>query len=334
MDIRHDRLNNSNIMPRPSRPHPPASSRPSAAPLPAYSLYGETQQAGLPELLHLETIERRSRVHDWEIRPHRHASLCQFLVIASGQVQARLDSRQVQLQGPCALTVPAMAVHGFRFSPAIDGMVVTVAERQVAALVAGDAGWRQALDLLRALAPVPPAVLQAAQALRDEYAQPGPWRARALDTGLRRLLLELARAAPAGDAPEGPGNGPAGGGLPAAASGNRALQHVRRYQALVEAQFRRQPALPELAAALGITPTQLNRVCHRVLGHSALGVLHARLLLEAQRELGYTTMSVKQVAIGLGFADAGYFTRWFQRLTGRTPSHWRQAAAAAPIIGP
>jgi AraC family transcriptional activator of pobA len=112
------------------------------------------------------------------------------------------------------------------------------------------------------------------------------------------------------------------------------LQHVRRYQALVEAQFRRQPGLPELAEPLGITPTQLNRVCHRVLGHSALGVLHARLLLEAQRELGYTTMSVKQVAIGLGFADAGYFTRWFQRLTGRTPSLWRQAAAAAPIIGP
>ena len=330
MDIRHQGLNNSNIMPRPARTRPSPATRPVAAPLPAYALYGEPQQAGLPELLHLETIERRSRVHDWEIRPHRHASLCQFLVIASGQVQARLDTRQVQLHGPCALTVPAMAVHGFSFSPAIDGMVVTVAERQVQALLAGDAGWRQALEGLRALAPVPAAVLQAAQALRDEYLQPGPWRAPALDTGLRRLLLELARAASA----DGAVQGQADGGKPGAAPGSRALQHVRRYQALVEAQFRRQPGLPELAAPLGITPTQLNRVCHRVLGHSALGVLHARLLLEAQRELGYTTMSVKQVAIGLGFGDAGYFTRWFQRLTGRTPSHWRQAAAAAPIIGP
>ena len=34
----------------------------------------------------------------------------------------------------------------------------------------------------------------------------------------------------------------------------------------------------------------------------------ARLMLEAQRELAYTAMSVKQVAIGLGFADAAYFT--------------------------
>ncbi|MEN9628185.1 MAG: hypothetical protein RJA10_1412 [Pseudomonadota bacterium] len=326
MDIRHQGLNNSNIMPRPARPRPSAAARLPAPPLPAYALYGEPQKAGLPELLHLETIERRSRVHDWEIRPHRHASLCQFLVIASGRVQARLDSRQLQLDGPCALTVPAMAVHGFRFSPAIDGMVVTVAERQVQALLAGDAGWRQTLDVLRPLAPVPPAVLQAAQALRDDYGQAGPWRAQALDTGLRRLLLELARAAPVDEAGAGIADD--------APHGGRALQHVRRFQALVEAQFRHQPGLPELAAPLGITPTQLNRVCHRVLGHSALGVLHARLLLEAQRELGYTTMSVKQVAIGLGFADAGYFTRWFRRLAGRTPSHWRQAAAAAPIIDP
>ena len=214
MDIRHQGLNNSNIMPRPARTRPSPATRPVAAPLPAYALYGEPQQAGLPELLHLETIERRSRVHDWEIRPHRHASLCQFLVIASGQVQARLDTRQVQLHGPCALTVPAMAVHGFSFSPAIDGMVVTVAERQVQALLAGDAGWRQALEGLRALAPVPAAVLQAAQALRDEYLQPGPWRAPALDTGLRRLLLELARAASA----DADAQGPAGGAEPGPAA--------------------------------------------------------------------------------------------------------------------
>ena len=83
----------------------------------------------------------------------------------------------------------------------------------------------------------------------------------------------------------------------------------------------------ESAAELGITPAQLNRACQQVLGHNALGVLHARLLLEAQRELAYTTMSVKQIAFGLGFADAAYFTRFFQRGTGRSPSVWREAAS-------
>ena len=67
----------------------------------------------------------------------------------------------------------------------------------------------------------------------------------------------------------------------------------------------------ELAERIGITPTQLNRVCRQVLGHSALDVLHARLALEAQRDLAYTTMSVKQIGLDLGFDDAAYFTRFF-----------------------
>lgn len=319
MDIRHLALNNSNIVPRPTRPSAAAA----AAPLPAYALYGEPQQTGLPDLLHLETIAQRSRHYDWEIRPHRHGSLFQILVIASGTVQARLDSAAHRLQGPCAITVPAMAAHGFQFAPSIDGMVITVPQQQVLAVLDDDADWRQAVLQLQALSPVGDSLLQAAAALRDDHQAGGRWRRAALDTGLRRLLLALAREAP-------PAPAAAEAGLPP-----RALQHVRRFQALVDAQFRRQPGLAVLAAQLGITPTQLNRVCHRVLGHNALGVLHQRLLLEAQRELGYTAMSVKQVAIGLGFADAGYFTRFFQRHTGCTPSAWRTGVhAPAPIIGP
>jgi AraC family transcriptional activator of pobA len=217
-----------------------------------------------------------------------------------------------------------MAVHGFRFAPSIDGMVITVPQQALLALLGGQDGWRDAVLRLQALSTLDGDLLPAAQALRDEHgAAQNPWRRAALDTGLRRLLLALARSAP----PPAPA---ADAALPP-----RALQHVRRFQALVDAQFRRQPALASLAAPLGITPTQLNRVCHRVLGHSALGVLHARLLLEAQRELGYTAMSVKQVAIGLGFADAGYFTRFFQRLTGQTPTGFRERVhLGRPISSP
>jgi AraC family transcriptional activator of pobA len=107
----------------------------------------------------------------------------------------------------------------------------------------------------------------------------------------------------------------------------RALGHVQRFRALVEAQFRQQPSLAALAARLAITPTQLNRVCHQVLGHNALGVLHQRLVLEAQRDLAYTAMSVKQIALALGFGDAAYFTRFFRRCTGKTPTAWRATSA-------
>jgi AraC family transcriptional activator of pobA len=105
--------------------------------------------------------------------------------------------------------------------------------------------------------------------------------------------------------------------------------HLERYRELVDASYRTQPSLSLLAQQLGITSTQLNRVCRQLTGRSALALLHARVLLEAQRDLAYTTLSIKQVALGLGFGDAGYFTRFFQRLSGRTPTQWRGQAYAA-----
>ena len=83
------------------------------------------------------------------------------------------------------------------------------------------------------------------------------------------------------------------------------------------------------AAELGITPTQLNRACQQVLGHSASQVLHQRLLLEAQRDLAYTAMTVGEIALDLGFCEAGYFTRFFRQRVGVTPGQWRQRAGQA-----
>jgi AraC family transcriptional activator of pobA len=154
------------------------------------------------------------------------------------------------------------------------------------------------------------AVKTAVEALHEEQTQHAPWRASAIDAAMTALFVALGRSLPA----------------PAAASGvgDRSVVHVQRFRALVDERFREQPTLGEFAAEIGITTTQLNRVCRAVLGHPALAVLHARLCLEAQRELAYTTLSVKHIAYKLGFSDAGYFTRFFERETGHSPSTWRK----------
>ena len=70
-------------------------------------------------------------------------------------------------------------------------------------------------------------------------------------------------------------------------------------------------------------PIRLNRICRQVLGHSKHGVLHARVLLKTQRELAGTAMRVKQIALGLGFADTDCLSRFFRHRTGHTPTGWR-----------
>jgi len=287
--------------------------------LPTYALYGEHGRHQAADRLHCETIRERSQHHEWEIRPHRHEVLFQILHIRSGKVMAQVDDLAQSLQGPCVLTVAALAPHGFRFAPEIDGTVITVLERHLAQLLAGHGTlaarvMRSQTLAWRRGAPDARGVDRAVATLRDEFFGTAPWRDVALDAALLALAVTLGRALPVDVAAP-------------AVGGERALSHVRRFRELVEAQFRQQPTLTALAQPLGITPTQLNRACHRVLGHSALGVLHGRLVLEAQRDLAYTTLSIKQIALGLGFGDAGYFTRFFQRETGHTPSAWRALSA-------
>lgn len=291
---------------------------PAAPQLPTYGLYGESTPPQSVDALHCETIADRSRLHDWEIRPHRHSALLQILHMVSGQVHAQLESATLVLQGPAWVVVPPRAVHGFRFSTDVQGTVVTVAEAHARRLLDGKPGLAEASLAPRA-AELPPAVAveaqQATTALHLEFSALQPWRSLALDTALTRLLLILART-------------PGGARQPLSTGYSRAEHHAQAFRSLIELQFRDQPSMALMAAALAITPTQLNRVCQRVLGCNALAVLHARLLLEAQRELAFTGLSIKQIAAGLGFADAAYFTRFFERHAKATPSQWRARSMA------
>jgi AraC family transcriptional activator of pobA len=305
MDGCHHRLHNSNIV--------------TTARLPTYTLYGEADTRPATDWLHCESIAERSHRHRWEIQAHRHATLFQILYIRRGSGVATIDAAVSPLRGPCVLSVPALVPHGFRFKPGIDGSVFTVLQGHVEQLLAAAPALPARVLQSRVIAlggESAAAVGRAAQRLKDEFVGTQPWRALAIDAALCALLVALDRAAPRSEPQR-------------AERGSRAAMHLARYRTLVDASFRSQPSLAALAQQLGITPTQLNRVCRQLTGRSALALLHARVMLEAQRDLAYTTLSVKQIALGLGFGDAGYFTRFFQRLSGRTPTQWRGETTAA-----
>lgn len=285
------------------------------SPLPTYSIYGEHGRTMDVDWLHCESIAERSRMEDWEIRPHRHELLFQLFWIERGEVTASLDGVELHLEGPGVLLVPAGVMHGFRFEPQLRGHVVTVLSQHLANVLAEEPALEKRLlqPRVQALeAEQARAVGAVMQALRDEFGHGGDWRSLGVDSALIRLLVTLGRYLPAPD--------DAFGG-----QSTRGLQHVQRLRALIEARFRQQPSIAALAAEIGITTTQLNRVCRAALGCTPVAVLHGRLTLEAQRELAYTLMSIKQIADQLGFADAAYFTRFFQRMTGVAPTAWRSA---------
>ena len=294
--------------------------------VPTYTLYGERHGDLLPEVLHAESIAERSRLHDWEIGAHRHDLFLQVLLVRSGRGSAVLDEALHTFVAPALIVVPPMSIHSFRFSSDIDGDVVTLMAQHIERLLGSSAELGALLSRSTHLSwPAGDARFlrldRALQTLLSEWRDVRMFRMAALEPLVTVFLIGVARALL--DA----GHGEAGGS-------RRAHSTVQRFQVLVNRSFQAGLELNHYADLLGVSAGHLTRMCRETIGKSALEVLHARLLVEAKRELFYSSLSIKRIALGLGFTDAAYFARWFGQRVGMSPSAFRaRASAAAHPVG-
>jgi AraC family transcriptional activator of pobA len=291
-------------------------------PVPAFALYGEGLDDRFPDNLHIETIRARSTIHDWRIRPHRHHDLHQFFWIASGGGYAQIEGADEPLLPSTAIIMPPLTIHGFAFEPGTSGFVVsiptTTLDRVLGDAISLRAGLERssilfARDLHENTNQIEPMLLNA----HEEFQNQGSGRNASLLAHATLICLWFARLSTQEAF--------------AVTTKDTRAELVRRYLREVEKHFRSQLALAVYARELGVSITHLSRVCREVLGCSALKVLHDRLVLEAKRNLVYTSMTISQVAFGLGFSDPAYFTRFFTAKVGRTPSAYRAGLfSAAP----
>lgn len=271
--------------------------------VPQYALYGDDEGARLEEFFHCETIAVRSRRYDWEISPHLHPGLAQILFVARGAVDLQLGEERRDQAGPLLVSVPHGLVHGFRFSPDVVGFVVTasrdfldgLSRRDALRIQMGRAGiHRPSSALARGLLQVGRQLLEAE---RERF-----------DADMHRLHRTLAEAwlrlaiRPGLDRPEP-------GGM---------IAH--RFQALVETSYREHRSLAFYAGQLNTTVRTLSRQCDEAFGMSPLHMIHRRLLFEARRLLRFTNARAGEVAAELGFEDPAYFSRFYRRMTGRSPT--------------
>lgn len=145
--------------------------------------------------------------------------------------------------------------------------------------------------------------------LREEFLGSDLWRSSVLMNHLVNMFIHLARRIPQQ--------------MSEFEKGGRALVHVMRFKKLLDQHYREHWPINHYAKQLGITHTQLNRVCKEVLGKTALEVIHTRIMTEAERDLLYSSLAIKEIAFTLGFQDESYFTRFFKKHFGQSPSQYR-----------
>lgn len=284
--------------------------------IPNYALYGEETPPIWHESLHFEKISVRSGAYRWEIEPHQHSTLLQILYLQQGEGFMLHDSRRLPVRAPCIIYIPAQSVHGFSWSGAVEGKVITALQPPLASIAGllcpNLVPLLQNLHLIEApcWSAAEDPLLPLFDALEGEYYNRGLEHAACSSGLLLALLVNIFRiGAPAARA-EGPAN-------------NRRSQQLKLFRDLVEKDFRRHRPVSEYADQLGMTLVTLGRLCQERLGMTPLGVINARLLLEAKRELAYSARSIKEISHELGFSDEGYFSRFFRKHTEQTPSEFR-----------
>lgn len=286
---------------------------------PLYFLYGEKSKKSFIEGFHIESIYERSRLYDWEITPHRHEDFLQILYIQSGGGEILLGHEKQAIKSPCIVIAPRLIPHGFNFDRNIQGYVLTINQSHLQQLLSFDMTLLEQIEIpiqisLRNNLEDSQIIGSTISNLSKEYSSSQQWRSALIFNYLLSLLISIARVLPKARVQ--------------ANKGSRAAIHVEKFKKLLDVQFRKHLPIQEYANEIGITQTQLNRVCREVLGKSALEITHQRLLVEAQRDLIYTNISIKEIAFTLGFADEAYFTKFFKRLTNKSPSHFRTEAMA------
>lgn len=295
---------------------PERLARPDAAPaIPAFALYGEANHEAALRFLHVESLAARNRLHRWDIRPHRHVDLHQLLFVRQGSGVATLDNRTEPVQAPALISVPALMVHGFRLDPASQGCVITIADsfRDDLVRMTGDHAIAEALRQpmsaqLREADAV--TVMPAFDSIADEIVHDRIGRETVVAANLLVAFAVLARVSASLAKMHHRER-----------SGERLFEAFRR---AVERDFRQQHTVDRYADLLKTTRRTLHRSCRQMAGRAPQELIHARILLEAKRNLLYTSMSIAEIGYMLGFEEPSYFTRFFRARCDRSPTAFRR----------
>ena len=290
-------------------------------PIPNINIGQVYDQRYADEDVHYEALGKLADFFGHNMPVHRHDRFFQLHYLTRGAVRVYLDDQQYSESAPLFFLTPPTIPHAFVTHPDSEGHVLTVRQQLVwplleahrsqsgeprlvsptcVALGASDARHASEVEHLDRLFAM----------LADEFGQQLPARNASLQALTQLIFIALLR-------------------LSAEPVKNQHVRHdnlqiFHRFNALIEDRYREHWPLSRYAEAMGVTEARLNDICRRIADLPSKRLVHERLMQEARRLLLFTAGSVNEIGYQLGFKDPAYFTRFFSREAGMTPSEYRR----------
>ena len=96
-----------------------------------------------------------------------------------------------------------------------------------------------------------------------------------------------------------------------------------QFKLLLCANYQSLKRSSQYAEKLNISPVYLNEAVKTTTGLSVSECIRNEIVIRAKRLLFHTNMSVKEIALELGYEDWAYFTRMFSKASLLTPTQFR-----------
>lgn len=105
---------------------------------------------------------------------------------------------------------------------------------------------------------------------------------------------------------------------------NSGQEKILEFEKLVEKNFATKKLPSSYAELLNVSANYLNKLCKKETGQTAGDIIRKHIIIEAQRLLYYTHLTINEIADQLGFENASYFVTTFKKYTLQTPEQFRK----------
>lgn len=278
----------------------------------SHFLYEESLFDEVRTFLHCEELNVESEKHDWKIKPHRHSNISQLFVVTHGGVEAKLDDQPYTLNAPFVLLIPDGVVHSFDWIVGSSGYVLSITTT-VMTHVSQNMGLLDATNKSEVISlPTSEVTMLASvcESISNETVQNARFKDAMLVTYLQQLLIHIYRLVPTNVAQK--------------LSMTKSELKLEEFHKQLKNNFTKHHLVVWYASQIGVSAAHLNQICKDHINITALGLIHKHLLEEAKRLLIFADVRITSIADRLGFSEQTYFTKFFKKQTGYTPSAFRR----------
>lgn len=102
------------------------------------------------------------------------------------------------------------------------------------------------------------------------------------------------------------------------------LNELKDFQNLVDQHFLSEKGPAFYAGLLNLSPNALSKKIKSQFNKTPSRIIQERVILEAKKQIHLTRKSMKEIAAELNFEDEFYFSKYFKKHTGVSPTQFRE----------